>query len=73
MLTNEAVAALQALAQTTTQLHQLAHAHELAVDEARSAGASWASIANIVGVSKQAIAKKHTRRPQHVDRTAALF
>jgi len=45
-------------------LHRLADALEaLQVDNARAKGWSWQQIAEALGVSKQAVHKKHSGRP----------
>jgi hypothetical protein len=45
-------------------LHRLAEALEvLQVDNARAKGWSWQQIADALGISKQAVHKKHAGRP----------
>lgn len=50
-----AVAALHRLAERLENLH---------VDSARREGWSWAEIATVLGVSKQAVHQKHQRREE---------
>lgn len=52
-LTNEAVAALGRVAKTTDQLKLGREVLRRQVIEARGAGASWESIAKMLGVTKQ--------------------
>jgi DNA-directed RNA polymerase specialized sigma24 family protein len=48
-------------------LHRLAEALEaLQVDNARAQGWSWQDIADALGVSKQAVHKKHAGRPSTI-------
>ena len=56
-----AVAALRRLAEQLEALQ---------VDNARARGWSWAEIAGALGVSKQAVHKKHARRSPALERTS---
>jgi len=55
--------AVAALRRLTEQLE------DLQVGNARSRGWSWAQIATVLGVSKQAVHKKHARRTPPTGRT----
>ena len=53
---NDPLHALEAVA----ELHrEVSRAEEVAVRRARTSGASWAQIARALGVSRQAVHKKH--------------
>lgn len=73
MLTQQHVAALQSLADATEAARAAQHRRDEAVAAARRAGASWASVAVILGCSKQAAARKHTPRNVRRDAGALLF
>lgn len=62
MLTNEAVSALGSLATTADAHRQALAALNEQVHAARVAGASWASIGAMLGVTKQAAASRFTPR-----------
>jgi DNA-directed RNA polymerase specialized sigma24 family protein len=51
---------LRAVAALRTLLERL---EALQVDNARARGWSWQEIAEVLGVSRQAVHKKHARRP----------
>lgn len=73
MLTQSHVDALQQLADATERARAEAHRQSELIAAARREGASWASIAVILGCSKQAVARKHTPRANRRDREALLF
>lgn len=60
MLTNQSITALHQLANAADAQRAAAAMIHLAVQEARAAGASWASIATMLGCSKQAAASRFT-------------
>lgn len=73
MLTQTAVNALQTLATACEAANAAELAKVAAVEQARREGASWASIGVLLGVSKQAAAKKHNPKAIRRDTGALLF
>ena len=73
MLTQSQVDALQKLADAAERATAANIERDAAVDAARRAGASWASIAVLLGVTKQGAAKRHNPRVMRRDSQALLF
>lgn len=73
MLTQTTVNALQGLADATERAREAERLRHHHVTAARAAGASWASIARILGCTKQAAAQRHTAKRQPVARESLLF
>lgn len=64
MLSNETVNQLAKLAHTTDQLALGLRVQRQQVEQARQAGASWSSIANIMGITRQAVRQRYAPRPE---------
>ena len=74
MFTQEAVTALTQVARAADHARAINAATYNAVQAARGAGASWTSIGNLLGMSKQAAAKRYTPRvEQRIDPADSLF
>lgn len=70
MLTHEAISALGSLATTADMHRQTLVALHSQVQSARAAGASWASIGAMLGITKQAAAARFTPRAATRDDSA---
>jgi len=63
MLSNDAVQHLERLAKTTDQLRLGMTVQRQQVEHAREAGASWASIGAVMGMTRQAARQRYAPTP----------